>query len=79
MTALALCKLNKNEMYTGRLSKRMRHEHTSDLFWRYEDVPEEALAILQASTPYFTINPLRPSLLSEKTPKDYIVSSDAHI
>jgi hypothetical protein len=47
VTALALCKLNKNEMYMGRLSRRARHERTDDLFWRYDEVPEEALQILQ--------------------------------
>jgi hypothetical protein len=49
VTALALCKLNKNEMYTGQLSQRARHQRPSDLFWHYHEVPEEALGILQVS------------------------------
>ncbi|EIE20387.1 alpha/beta-hydrolase [Coccomyxa subellipsoidea C-169] len=48
VTSLALCKLNKSDAFLRGLTKRMRHEHTGDLFWRYAEVPEEAMQVLQA-------------------------------
>ena len=48
MTSLALCKVNKSEMFLRRLSQRVRHERTDELFWKTHDVPHEALEILKA-------------------------------
>ena len=48
VTSLALCKVNKSEMFLRRLSQRVRHERTHDLFWKTHDVPHEALEILKA-------------------------------
>ncbi|BDA50747.1 Sn1-specific diacylglycerol lipase alpha [Coccomyxa sp. Obi] len=47
VTSLALCKLNKSDAFLRGLTKRMRHEHTDDLFWRYSEVPDEAMQVLQ--------------------------------
>lgn len=49
VTSLALCKLNKSDAFLRGLTKRMRHEHTGDLFWRYSQVPDEAMQVLQVS------------------------------
>lgn len=49
VTSLALCKVNKSEMFLRRLSQHFRHERTHDLFWKNEEVPQEALDILKVS------------------------------
>ena len=48
VTSLALCKVNKSEMFLRRLSQHFRHERTNELFWKMHDVPHEALQILKA-------------------------------
>ena len=48
VTSLALCKVNKSEMFLRRLSQHVRHERTQGLFWKTHDVPHEALQILKA-------------------------------
>ncbi len=50
VTSLALCKVNKSEMFLRRLSQHFRHERTHDLFWKTDEVPQEALEILKASS-----------------------------
>jgi len=47
VTSLALCKRNKNEVFLRGLNKRARHDNSADLFWRFDEVPEEALQVLQ--------------------------------
>jgi hypothetical protein len=51
VTSLALCKVNKSEMFLRRLSQRFRHERTEELFWKNDEVPAEALNILQVGCP----------------------------
>lgn len=49
VTSLALCKVNKSEMLLRRLNQHFRHERTEELFWKNNEVPAEALKILQVS------------------------------
>ena len=49
VTSLALCKVNKSEMLLRRLHQHFRHERTEELFWKNDEVPAEALKILQVS------------------------------
>lgn len=49
VTSLALCKVNKSEMLLRRLNQHFRHERTEELFWKNDEVPAEALKILQVS------------------------------
>ena len=51
VTSLALCKVNKSEMLLRRLNQHFRHERTEELFWKNDEVPAEALKILQVSLP----------------------------
>lgn len=53
VTSLALCKRNKSEVFLRGLHKRARHDNSADLFWRYDEVPDEALQVLQ-------VRPLTP-------------------
>ena len=38
VSALALCKYNKNRMLVQRLTTYWRHEKAEELFWGYEEV-----------------------------------------
>ena len=49
VTSLALCKVNKSEMLLRRLNQHFRHARTEELFWKKDEVPAEALKILQVS------------------------------
>ncbi len=51
MTSLALCKHNKNDLLLAKLRRRVRHGRARSMFWRYNEVPQEALAVLQARRP----------------------------
>lgn len=50
VTSLALCKVNKSEMLLRRLNQHFRHKRTEELFWKNDEVPAEALKILQVSS-----------------------------
>lgn len=47
VSALALCKLNKTDVFLRWANPRKRHEPEQDLFWRLDEVPQEALDLLQ--------------------------------
>ena len=47
VSALALCKLNKTDVFLRWASPSKRHEAEQDLFWRLDEVPQEALDVLQ--------------------------------
>ena len=49
VTALALCKLNKNDVFLRRLGTATRHQHPEHLFWDADEVPEECLEVGDAS------------------------------
>ena len=47
VSALALCKLNKTDVFLRWASPSRRHEAEEGLFWRLDEVPQEALDMLQ--------------------------------
>jgi len=47
VTALALCKHNKNKMLLRHMSTHWRHDRVDEIFWDYHQVPKEALQLLQ--------------------------------
>ena len=47
VTSLALCKHNKNDLLLVKLPRRVRHGRARSMFWRYNEVPKEALAVLE--------------------------------
>eukprot|EP00884_Botryococcus_braunii_P011575 jgi/Botrbrau1/20418/Bobra.0006s0072.2 len=47
VAALALCKLNKNDMLVRRMSKYWRHDGLHQLLWRPQEVPREVLSVLE--------------------------------
>ena len=47
VTALALCKHNKNDLLLLKLRRHVRHGRARGMFWRYHQVPKEALAVLE--------------------------------
>ena len=49
VSALALCKVSKTEVLLRWLGRARRHEHEDRLFWRLDEVPQEALQALQVS------------------------------
>ena len=53
VTALALCKYNKSDMFL----RRLRHRHQDALFWDHEDVPEESLSVLQVLPAHDHLSP----------------------
>ncbi|KAK9823352.1 hypothetical protein WJX72_002122 [[Myrmecia] bisecta] len=48
VTSLALCKHNKADMLLRRMGPFWRHRRVDQLCWPYEEVPEEALRVLEA-------------------------------
>lgn len=47
VTSLALCKHNKNDLLLVKLRRHVRHGRARSMFWRYNEVPKEALAVLE--------------------------------
>ena len=47
VTSLALCKHNKNDLLLVKLRRHVRHGRARSMFWRYNKVPKEALAVLE--------------------------------
>ncbi len=47
VTSLALCKHNKNDLLLMKLRQHVRHGPARSMFWRYNEVPKEALAVLE--------------------------------
>ncbi len=45
VAALALCKHNKARLLAGRLTVGWRHKRARQLFWRYDQIPEECLQV----------------------------------
>ena len=43
VAALALCKHNKARLLAGRLTVGWRHNRARQLFWRYNELPDECL------------------------------------
>ncbi|KAK9827307.1 hypothetical protein WJX81_002709 [Elliptochloris bilobata] len=48
VTSLALCRHNKNDLLLHKLRRSARHGRARSMFWRYNQVPKEAQAVLQA-------------------------------
>lgn len=46
VTAMALCKHNKNNMLVCKLSKYWRHHRPDELFHTYSQIPVEALEVI---------------------------------